>query len=603
MYRQILAQQPTNARALLGLGGIAAQQGRFDEATALMRRAIAMDPNDPVLHVSLGNLYLMQDKGGEAFAPLLAALALKPDMAEAHFHIGNASVLCGNSDQAVTAYRQALALRPDHEHAATNLCQVLLGKGELDLVIETAERTLASCPTNPALYCYLARALRESGQLDHVLAVHRAGLARRSDLQLHSDLLFTLNFHPEYNRRRIFEEHKRWAETYADPHAGSWRAHTNDPSPERMLRVGYVAYHLGNNALGRFFFPLLSCHDRRNFEVYVYYETLHADHMARRLRGTAGTWRNTRGIPDDRLAEMMRADGIDILVDLIMHTTGCRMGMFARKPAPVQVIYLAYCGTSGVGAVDYRLTDKYLDPPGPSTDLGEGPLDRDAYYAEKSVHLPGCYWCYPKPDEAPEVGPPPALKNGYVTFGCLNEFTKASPGVLDAWCDVLRRVAGSRLLVHAHFGGHRTRVIDHLERQGIDPARLEFVNRVSVERYFAQYRRIDVALDTFPWAGGTTTCDALFMGVPVVTLAGETAVARGGLSILSNLGKPQWAASSPRQYVSIAEDLARDVSALAKVRGELRGLMRSSPLMDSQRYTLGVERAYREMWRRYCACG
>jgi protein O-GlcNAc transferase len=547
VYGQILAMQPANARAFYGLGGIAVQQGKLDEAITLFRRATAFDPDEPVLHVALAKAYLLQNKGAEAMASLKAALSLRPDMAEAHFQVGNASILCGNGKQAELAYSQALAIQPDHELAASNLCQVLIGRGELDLTIETAERVLARSPASTTLRCFLGQALRESGQLDRALATHREGLAHRSDLALHSDLLFTLNFHPGYDRRRIFEEHRKWAEAFVDPHAGSCQGHTNEPARERRLRAGYVAHELGNNALSRFFSPLLFCHDPQKIELFVYHDTLRPSPLGERMRATGATWRSSHGMPDELLARTIHADRIDILVDLIMHTTGCRLGVFARKPAPVQVTYLAYCGTTGVAAVDYRLTDIYLDPPGASEDSSESPTDRDAYYAEKSVHLPGCYWCYPEPEEAPDVGPLPAIENGCVTFGCLNEFSKVGPGVLDVWCEVLRRVAGSRLIVHAKLGAHRTRVHEHLKRRSIDPARLEFVNRLPTRDYFAQYRRIDVALDTFPWGGGTTTCDALWMGVPVVTLAGETAVSRGGLSILTNLGKPMWAARSAQE--------------------------------------------------------
>jgi predicted O-linked N-acetylglucosamine transferase (SPINDLY family) len=349
--------------------------------------------------------------------------------------------------------------------------------------------------------------------------------------------------------------------------------------------------------------PLLTNHNRQNVEVYVYCEFLRPGVTADRLKGGADVWRSVRALPDDRTAELIREDRIDILVDITMHANGCRLGMFARKPAPIQVTYLAYCSTTGVDAIDYRLTDRYFDPPGLSTDLGEGRLDRDAYYAEESVRLPDCYWCYPPPGEAPAVGPVPAVANGFVTFGCLNEFSKMTAPVLAAWCELLLKVPDSHLLLHAKLGDHRARVMEHAQRAGIDPARLQFMNQVHLEQYFALYHQIDVALDPFPWAGGTTTLDALWMGVPVVSLAGDTGVSRGGLSILSNLGMEHWVADTPAKYIEIASRAARDLSELTRIRSGLRRRMLESPLMDAPRFASGVEAAYRQMWKRWCAGG
>jgi len=277
-------------------------------------------------------------------------------------------------------------------------------------------------------------------------------------------------------------------------------------------------------------------------------------------------------------------------VDLAMHAAGHRLLVFALKPAPVQVTWLSYPGSTGMQAIDYRLTDPQLDPP----------CFNDAWYSEKSVHLPRTYWCYRSPSDAPEVNELPALSAGRITFGCLNNFNKVNEVVLSAWCRLLAELPNARLLLHAKEGSHRQKVRDKLARDGIDPARLEFIGRVPVAEYFRCYHRIDIALDTFPFCGGTTTCDALWMGVPVVSLIGQTTVSRGGLTILTNAGLAELAASTIEDYAKIAKDLAGDLPRLAAMRAGLRQRMLQSPLMDAPRFAHDIEAAFRDMWRRWC---
>ena len=296
------------------------------------------------------------------------------------------------------------------------------------------------------------------------------------------------------------------------------------------------------------------------------------------------------GLSDERLAEVIRADRIDILVDLSAHMASNRLLVFARKPAPVQVTYLAYCSTTGLHTMDYRLTDPFLDPPG----------QPQPYYSEESVWLPETYWCYRPLLDVPPAGPLPARAAGHVTFGCLNNFCKVTPSTLAAWRDLLGAVPGSRLLLHAHAGSHRERVRAFFAEGGVDSGRVEFVGLVPLPEYLALYDRIDVGLDPFPYAGGTTTCDALWRGVPVISLAGQTAVARAGLSILSNAGLPELVARTPEEYVRLATDLARDLPRLVSLRSGLRGRLERSPLTDAPRFARNVEGALRGMWRRWC---
>jgi predicted O-linked N-acetylglucosamine transferase (SPINDLY family) len=336
--------------------------------------------------------------------------------------------------------------------------------------------------------------------------------------------------------------------------------------------------------------PLLGLHDYSRFEVFCYSDVPAEDVYTARLRSYVSAWRDTLKLSDQQLADTVRADQIDILVDLNMHMSGSRLLAFARKPAPVQVTYLAYCGTTGLETMDYRLSDPYLDPPG--TD--------ESVYSEKTIRLPHSYWCYVTASDAPPVGPLPAQNRGYVTFGCLNNYCKVTPPTFDAWFEILRRVPGSRLLLHADAGSHRDRARGRAQSAGIDPARLEFTGFMPLPDYLQTYNRIDIALDPFPYTGGTTSCDALWMGAPLVTLAGKTAVSRGGASILSNIGLPDLVTTAADQYIRLATELAGDRQRLADLRSTLRQRMRQSPLCNAPQFARDVEAAYREMWRWWC---
>jgi predicted O-linked N-acetylglucosamine transferase (SPINDLY family) len=325
-------------------------------------------------------------------------------------------------------------------------------------------------------------------------------------------------------------------------------------------------------------------------EVFCYSGAGVPDAVTARFRAAADAWRDTASLSDQQLADLIREDRIDILVDLAMHMAYNRLPAFARKPAPVQVTYMAYLSGTGVDAIDYRFSDPYLDPPG----------ENDADYVEQTIRLPRTYWCHRPDPDVPAPGDLPALSAGHLTFGCLNNFCKITPPTWAAWIELLRQVPASRLLLLAHDGAHRQRLRDSLAAAAIDPARLHFTGPVPAQQYFRLYHRIDVSLDPFPHGGGMTTFDSLWMGVPLVTLAGRTGVSRMGLSFLSNLGLTDLVAHSADQYLAIAAALAGDLPRLRELRAILRDRMLSSPLTDAPQFARDVETAYRQMWRRWC---
>ena len=337
---------------------------------------------------------------------------------------------------------------------------------------------------------------------------------------------------------------------------------------------------------------MLSHHDHRDFEIICYASVSRSDGVTLRIQGLVDAWRNTVGFSDEQLATQIRADQIDILVDLTMHMGRNRGLLFARKPAPVQVCWLAYPGSTGLTTIDYRLSDPFLDPPG--TD--------ESIYAEKTVHLPHTFWCYdPLDGRDISVNALPAQANGFVTFGCLNNFCKVNDSVLHLWASVLGAVPSSRLLLLAPEGSCRLRTLERLGHEGIAAERLEFVSHQPRRKYLELYHRIDLGLDTLPYNGHTTSLDSFWMGVPVVTLVGQTIVGRAGLSQLMNLQLPELTASGPEQYVRIAAEMACDLPRLSELRRTLRSRMAASPLMDAPRFARDIEAAYREMWRTWCA--
>ena len=542
-------------------------------------------------------------------------LRSRADCPETHFNLGNTLSSLGRIEDGIASYRQAVALRPDYADAINNLGAAYRTRGlyvdalttfkssadapdgpgnaptardDVDEALAAFERALEINPELPSAHLNLGNYLKDVGRTEEAIAHYRKAARLKPDAGMTGNLLYALHFHPDYGPPEIWKEHREWNERFVRPLAANIAPHQNDPNPDRRLRIGYVTPDFRDHPVGRFMLPLLANHDHGQFEIFSYGDVRVAGALTPVLRRHVDVWRDTLGFSDEQLAGQIRRDRIDILVDLTMHLEGSRLLAFARKPAPVQITYLAYCSTTGVQTIDYRFTDSYLDP-----------KEDNRFYSEKSARL-RTYWCYPAPRESPPVGPLPALGSGHVTFGCLNNFSKVSPPALDAWCELLRRVPRSRFIVHAHEGNHRREILGRFVERGIRPDRIEFAGYLVMERYLQMYNRIDIALDPFPYCGGTTTCDAFWMGVPVVTLAGHTAVSRGGASLLSNLGLPDLVTTNIEQYVERAAQLADDLPRLQSLRSGLRERMRASALMDAPAFARDVEAAYRRIWRTWC---
>ncbi len=625
IYRQVLQAEPGQADALHLLGVLAYQrgdderaveyierairsdehqasfhsdlaralyrQGRFAESILAYQRALRLKPDDASTHINMGAALRKQGWIAEAIASYERALQLQPDYPEAHNNLGNALRTQGRVAEAILCYERALKLRPNFAEAYNNLGIALKDQGRMPEAIAAYERAVQLRPEYPEALDNLGNALRTHGRIVEAAQCYRRAVELRPNYaEAHSSLVYSLHFCPGIEARTLYEEHRRWDRQFAEPLARLILPHSNEPAPQRQLRIGYVSPDFRDHVVGRGLLPLFRAHDHRQFEIVCYSGVTRPDALTKLFRDQADAWRDIADRTDEQLARIVREDRIDILVDLTLHMVGNRLLMFARKPAPVQVTFAGYPGTTGLSAIDYRLTDPYLDPPGL----------HDDHYAEESVRFFDSFWCYDPPDREPTVNQLPALANGSVTFGCLNHFGKVNQPVLRLWAKVLRAVAGSRLLLLTPEGPQRQSTLEQLSEEGVSPERVNFVGHQPRQAYLGLYHHIDIVLDTFPYNGHTTSLDSLWMGVPVITLVGQTVVGRAGLSQLTNLCLPELIAGTPEDFVRIAVDLASDLPRLGELRTTLRGRMETSPLMDVERFVRGIEAAYRAMWQRWC---
>jgi predicted O-linked N-acetylglucosamine transferase (SPINDLY family) len=589
--RRALELKPDYAAAYSNLGNALSAQGRLDEALAALDRAIELRPDLAEAHNNRGSALLELARFDDAIASFGRALALKPDYAEAHCNLGNALKELGRLEPAIESYRRALELKPDFAEAHSNLGIAFKELGHLDRAIASYRRALELKPSYWGAHSSLGNAFKEVGRLDEAVACFRKAVALRPDhAPAASNLVLTLNYHPDYDAQAILAEHRWWASQYAEPLAAQIRPHANDRSTERKLRVGFLSPDFRSHPVGRLLVPLLAHRDRGQAEFIVYSDVRLPDGVTHQLQALADDWQNVVGVGDARLADQIRGDRIDILVDLALHTAHNRLLVFARKPAPVQATMLGMPATTGLATMDYRITDSYLDPPGTG----------DEAYTEESIRLPHCYWCFQPPEAALPVSELSARSRGFITFGCLNHFAKVSPGALTVWCSILHALPTARLVIQSPEGAHRDAVHALFRKDGIASDRVEFVAHVPRTEYFRRYQGLDLCLDPFPYNGHTSTLDSLWMGVPVITLAGSTAVGRGGMSILSNAGLPGLIARTPQEYVDFAVAWAGDQARLAALRAGLRQRMEASPLMDSRQFAADVDAAFRGMWKNWC---
>lgn len=559
--------------------------GRHAEALELNGRLLAKRPGTAFLHNQRGSLLSIKGQVKEALEAFKQAVALDSNFAEAFCNLGNMYGKLNQTESAVQCFNRAIQLNPKMHIAHNNLGNAFKTLGQYDPALACYQKALALCPDR-VTYNNLGNLYKDMGQLDAAIEAYRKSIGLEANPEAHSNLIFTMQYHPGCDMAQIREELDRWSEIHAK---GLCREPAIFPSttPDR-LKIGFVSEDLRSHPVGRFMLSLLANMDRARFLVACYSNALVHDALSDELKSHTDLWVPTYGMTNEEVSRRVRADGIHILIDLTAHTAGNRLSIFARKPAPVQISWLAYCGSTGLKEMDFRISDPYMDPPGMF----------DRFHSEQTLLLPRTYWCYPTPPWRNEPTAPPCKSTGRITFGCLNNFCKISAPAIECWIEILKKSEGARLVVHAGEGSCRSRFTQTFEKAGVDPARIGFIPYQKQSEYFDVYRGIDIALDPFPYNGGTTSCDAIWMGVPVVTLMGDRPVGRAGLSILSNLGMTELAARDTGDYIQKTLELASDIRRLEELRRTLRERMMASPLMDGAAFAGDFAELLMNAWKR-----
>jgi protein O-GlcNAc transferase len=514
------------------------------------------------------------------------ALSSRPDYVEAMVNLGVLLKRTGRLQEAAQCYRDALAIDPALAKLHNNLGNIEMEFGRLGIAEQCFRQAVALDPGLAMAHSNLGNVLKELGRLEEALACYREALRIEPDFApAHSSLLLALNCVEGVDPAGVYAEHRDFARRLPGP--GGPR-HENSDRPEGPLRIGYVSGDLRDHPVAHFLEPVLARHDPASFRIFCYSNNAAVDAVTARIRALRVEWREVFGLSDEQVFDLVLRDGIDILVDLSGHTAFNRLGVFARKPAPVQVSWLGYLNTTGLDSMDYRIVDDHTAPAGLLDD----------FHSERLLRLPASQWCYEPPSGAPAVAPPPSARKGRVTFASFSNFAKMGSATIGLWSRVLSRVEGSRLVLVRK--GAESAAGDFKRRfasSGIDPERIEILPSRPFEQYLALHDAVDVVLDTYPYAGATTTCHALWMGVPVVSLAGPWACSRSGASILCAAGLAEFVATDPDQYVGTAALLASDIPRLAELRAGLRERLKASPLLDVSGFTRDLENAYRSMWR------
>jgi protein O-GlcNAc transferase len=613
----VLAVDPEDALMRAYLGSILLQKGETEDALSQFRLAVEAQPGIAAFHNELGTALAYAGDLTGAKAVLRTAAELSPDLPEIQNNLGNVERSSGAYPSAVACYRRALELRPDYPEAWTNLGVVLQETDDLEGARDAYERAIAIDPKNAFALTHLGVVLATAGDLSGAEALHRAAIesdpaiaAAHSNLAIvlkdqgqlaaartayeramalddgdpgiHSNALMARCYEIDIDERTLYAAHLAFGERYE---TSIVTAPPAAPRQEGPLRIGYVSADLYSHSVASFIAPVLERHDRGGFHVTCYSDVVGGDKVTAGLRAAADAWRDTARLGDPALLSQIQADAIDILVDLGGHTAGNRLAVFAQRAAPLQLSWIGYPATTGLSRMDYRLTDRWADPPG----------EADRWHSETLLRLEGGFLCYQAPDDAP--APSTERNRDAVTFGSFNNLSKINEPVIDAWAAILRAVPDARLLLKSRQladDGVRGRLIAAFGSRAVDAGRLDLRARIaSRAEHLALYHEIDIALDTFPYNGTTTTCEALWMGVPVVALSGTRHAGRVGASLLARAGWEAWIADSPERYVAIASALARGRPEPAQVRTQFG----ASQVMDAARFTKSLEEDLRRIWR------
>lgn len=591
-----LNNQAMSHQEMLRLALHAFSRGDLPEAERKCRTVLSQNGQEPLAMHVLAMVGMLVGQVGPALELFARASSAQPDNADFHANFAHALNQVSRHADAAEWCGRALRVRPDHAQAHKVLGFALSPQTRLVEATESFRRAINFNPRDPESHAGLAIALAERGCIEEALSSYRLALEINPRLAVvHSNLLYLLFYHPGLGPLQIAAEHHRWGALHSAG-LGKAAAIRSSAKSDRRLRIGYVSGDFHDHPVGRFISPVLESHDKNKFEVFAYSNGMGTgDGVTERIQNAVDRWCVVAWQNDESVAGRIREDGIDVLVDLSGHSARGRPLLFARKPAPVQVGYLGYPGTAGLAAVDWRLTDSFCDPQGRT----------EAWHSERLARLEETFLCFRPPANCPVAADhPPLVHSGRVTFGCFNILKKVNAPMVEDWSEILRRVPESRLILKCQaFGdpGVCQEVLSWFERRSIGSERVHLKHWTpTASQHLSAYDEIDIALDTLPYSGTTTTCEALWMGVPVVTRAGDAHVSRVSASLLRCVGLPEFAGGTRQDYVDIAVRLAGDRSRLTELRRSLRARMLASPLMNAERLTRSLERAFREMWTNWC---
>lgn len=559
-FQKALELNPNLLHAYNYLGNAFQEKKQFDKSITYYQQAIQINPTDPTAYINLGIVFQNTKQHEKAIKYFEAALQLNPNLYQAYDYMGLSLNIEGNIEKTIGSYQSSLLINPNSEMTLVNLGNLIAKQGKLDEAEKFIKRALQINPNN-----FITNKI----------------------------YLFSMLYNPKYDEQAIFSEHLRVAKKFAEPLSVFILPHTNERIAFRKLRIGYVSPNFERHPVAHFIEPVLAAHNRDYFEVFCYSNADLCDDVTERIKTITDQWKDIRIVSDEKAAEVIRRDRIDILIDLAGHTGSSRILLFARKPAPVQVTWIGYPPTTGLSTIDYKIVDNYTDPPGTT----------ERFYSEKLIRLPESFVCYLPDRESPEVGPLPALTTGHITFGSFNNFKKITQQVFELWSKILNSIPGSCLILKNEIFSDKNTcryAIEMFAQRGIIENRIILQSVDLSPKHLGSYNLVDIGLDTFPFNGLTTTCEAMWMGVPVITLAGTGYAARAGVSLLSNVGLTDLIAKTSDEYISTAVNLAKDLKRLHSLREHLRDMMICSPLCNAKKFTANLEMWYHKIWETWC---
>lgn len=621
-------QHPTvaapGASTFLSQGNAAIRDQKFAEAAELYKKSIAASATTPSGYIGLGFALLQLGKFEAAIDPLKTAITLDPRSADGFFMLGKAHAELGAIDPAEKAWTTAHALAPALEEIYCDFCLLLFNQGKVSRAQALIEEGIRNYPQNANFHFYLGNLLAERaeyaaavdayqkavilepnsahflsnlgnslmqvGNIDQAVeAMEKASSLAPDEASFLSNYLLGIQYSTRLSRGEKFAAHLEFSKRFEAPLRKEWGNYRNDFTSRRRLKIGYISGDFRNHSLAFFIEPIIKNHDRSKFEIHCYYSYPVHDEVSERIKRLADHWTNCSGVSDAELAKNVRADQIDVLIDLSGHTGRNRLLTFARKPAPIQMTWLGYQASTGLSAIDFRITEESLDPTGTS----------EVFHSERLIRLPSSGTFSPSPD-SPPVNGLPVLDGNLFTFGCLNNPSKISDEIIPLWAEILRRSPQSRLMIGNSTPDFADMLAAKFRAHDVDESRVVFQPKVSLKEYLELHHKIDLALDTFPYNGGTTTFHSLWMGVPIVALHGDTALSKVGTSAMRGIGFPDFCADTKQDYVERAIYFFSHPEKLVDVRQALRENMASITDALAIQVTTSLEDALQKCWTEYC---